>query len=144
MVGAPGSGKSTYAKTLAKKHNAVILSGDDIRFKLYGGSEVQPSWIEIWSRIEREIEENVGLPLIMDGTHCRANYREEVLTLLRSYGYTSINAVVFNTPLETCLLRNSKRKRVVPEHTVRHMHQSLERSLKVIHQEPFDSVTIIS
>ena len=144
LCGAPGSGKTTYANSLSKKHNAVILSGDDIRTELYGNSEVQPNWIEIWSQIENKIEENVGMPLIVDGTHCRKDYREEILVLLRSYGYEHIDAVVFHVPLETCLLRNAGRKRIVPEHTVRHMHQSLERSLRGIHQEQFDSITIIS
>ena len=30
MVGAPGSGKSTYAASLAECENAVIISGDQI------------------------------------------------------------------------------------------------------------------
>jgi predicted kinase len=144
LVGTPGAGKTTYAEELAKEHNAVVISGDDIRTELYGCSEFQPNWVEIWSCIEDKVAENVGVPLVMDGTHCRADYRAEVLTLLRSYGYSSIEAFVLNTPLDICLDRNSRRHRVVPEHTVRHMHKSLERSIYSIHNEPFDAVTVIS
>jgi predicted kinase len=144
LVGTPGAGKTTYAKELAKEHNAVVLSGDDIRTELYGDSQDYPSWVEIWSRIEDKVAENVGLPLIVDGTHCRKDYRAEVLTLLRSYGYTEIGAIILHTPLKVCLERNSQRKRVVPEHTVRHMFNSLEKSLNGFHKETFDHVTIIA
>jgi adenylate kinase family enzyme len=33
LVGAPGSGKSTYAAKLAEIEDAVIISGDDVRTK---------------------------------------------------------------------------------------------------------------
>jgi predicted kinase len=144
IAGAPGAGKSTYAEKLARDENATIISGDLLRTELYGDSEDYPSWSEIWSHIEDKVTENVGLPLIMDGTHCRKDYRAEVLTLLRSYGYTEVEAIILYTPLAICLERNSQRKRVVPEHTVRHMFDSLEKSLSGLHKETFDHVTIIA
>ena len=45
MVGAPGSGKSTYAARIAKRENAVIISGDQIRAELYGDANIQGEWM---------------------------------------------------------------------------------------------------
>ena len=60
MVGAPGSGKSTYAAKLAKEHNAIIISGDDIRAELYGSADIQGNWGEIWERIDELVSDAGG------------------------------------------------------------------------------------
>lgn len=137
MVGAPGSGKSTYAAKLADIENAVVISGDDIRAELYGSPIVQGNWSEIWDRIEELVFESCGMPVILDGTHCRPDYRAEAITLLRSYGYNEIEAVVMETSLPKCLERNSQRQRQVPEHVIKQMHSDLTQSLKTIQSEPF-------
>lgn len=35
MVGLPASGKSTYAREIAKENNAIVLSSDAIRWELF-------------------------------------------------------------------------------------------------------------
>ena len=140
MVGAPGSGKSTYAKSLKDSEGAVVISGDDIRAELYGDANIQGEWNEIQNRIVDLIEENVGKPIVLDGTHYRASYRKEAAALLRSYGYSEITAVVVNKPLETCLVQNACRSRNVPRHVIVNMHQKLQSSLRTIDQEGFEQV----
>ena len=138
MVGAPGSGKSTYAEKLAIKEKATIISGDDIRAELFGSASIQGSWGEIWERVEELVAESCSRPVILDGTHCRKDYRAEAVTLLRSYGYGYIQAVVLQTSLPLCLERNAQRKRKVPEHIIHQMHSDMEKSLKTISDEDFD------
>jgi predicted kinase len=143
MIGAPGSGKSTQAAKLAEIENAVVISGDDIRAELYGSADIQGNWAEIHDRIEEMVDQAGGKPVILDGTHYRASYRKEAVALLKSYGYSEIEAVVVNPTVETCLKRNASRARKVPEHVIRIMHQKLNASLKNIYSEPFDRFNFI-
>ena len=144
MVGAPGAGKSTYARKLAETENAVIISGDDVRKELFGSAERQGNWFAIWDRIVELVEENVGRNVILDGTYYRTDYREEALAMLRSYGYWGVNAVVLNPSLATCLARNFQRAdRNVPDYTVEEMYNQLQRSLKNIDTEDFDNILFV-
>jgi predicted kinase len=144
MVGAPGAGKTTHAKKLAEIENAYIISGDDVRAELYGSAEIQGNWFEIWDRIDELVSESCGMPVILDGTHYRKDYREEAITLLRSYGYDRVEAVVVNPTLATCLARNFQRSdRNVPDYVIKEMYTKLQTSLKYIDSEPFDRITYV-
>jgi predicted kinase len=143
LVGAPGSGKSTLAAELSKSENAVVISGDDVREELYGDASIQGQSSEISDRIDALVSESCGLPVILDGTHYLASYRREALALLRSYGYTEITAVVLNPSLATCLARNFKRKRNVPDYIVKGIHERLQSSLLTLDTEGFTSVEYV-
>ena len=144
MVGAPGSGKSTYAAKLAQTENAFIISGDDIRAELYGSAEIQGDWGEIWERIEEQVSESCGMSVILDGTHYRRDYRQEAITLLRSYGYNKVEAIVMDASLATCLARNlQRRERNVPDYIVSEMHEKLQRSLSGIFDEDFTRLNFV-
>jgi predicted kinase len=144
LIGAPGSGKSTYAAKLAAIENAVVISGDDIRSDLYGSSIIQGDWGEIWDRIDDMVSESCGMPIILDGTYCRPDYRDEAVTLLKSYGYEEIEAVVMETSLAKCLARNFKRReRNVPDYVIKEMHSQLQTSLKTLDHEPFDRINYV-
>ena len=141
MVGAPGAGKSTLATQLAENENAFVISGDEVRAELYGDAANQGNWEEINDRIEELVSEAVGVPVVLDGTHYLSSYRKEALTLLRSYGYDEVEAVVVNPPLEDCIFRNANRHRGVPRHVVLNMHEKLQKSLEFIGTEGFSHVT---
>ena len=143
LVGAPGAGKSTHAAKLAESENAIVISGDDVRQELYGSAEIQGNWGEIWGRIDELVSESCGMNVVMDGTHYKRSYREEAITLLRSYGYSSVEAVVMDASLATCLARNFKRERNVPDYIVKEMHSKLQSSLKGIYSEDFDSIHFV-
>jgi predicted kinase len=141
MVGAPGAGKSTYAAKLAETEDAIIISGDDVRKELYGSAEIQGNWFAIWDRIVELVEGYSDRNVILDGTHYREDYRAEAITMLRSYGYFNVEAVVINPSLATCLARNFQRAdRNVPDYVVKEMHEKLQKSLKGINNEDFDKV----
>ena len=143
IVGAPGSGKSTYAEKLAKTKNAVVISGDDIRAELYGSAEIQGNWVDIHDRIEALVAENCHRSVILDGTHYLREYREEAIALLRSYGYQNVEAIIMDASLATCLARNFKRSRSVPDYIVKATHEKLQRSLKKILEEKFDRISFV-
>lgn len=143
MVGAPGSGKSTYAAKIAKTEHAVVISGDDIRAELYGSADIQGNWDEIQACIDERVAEAaaLGRSVVLDGTHYRASYRKAALTLLKSYGYDKVEAVVVNPSLATCLARNFQRSRHVPDYVIKNMHEKLQSSLRGILNEDFTRVT---
>lgn len=141
MVGAPGAGKSTYAEILSRSYDAVIISGDDVREELFGSAEIQGNWFAIWDRIVELVEGYADRNLILDGTHYREDYRAEAITMLRSYGYSDVEAVVVNPSLATCLARNFQRAdRNVPDYVVKEMHEKLQKSLGKIDLEDFDKI----
>jgi predicted kinase len=137
MVGAPGSGKSTYAAKLAQTENAFIISGDDIRKELFGSAEVIGEWVEIHDRIEEEVASHCHQNIVLDCTHYRKEYREEAASLVRSYGFNEVEAVVMDASLATCLARNFQRTRNVPDYIIKSTHEKLQRSLKSIMAESF-------
>lgn len=143
MVGAPASGKSTHASRIAQKENAVIISGDDIRAELFGDSAYQGDWGSIWSRIDETVADAFPRTVILDGTHYRKDYRAETITLLRSYGYDRIEAVVVDAPLKRCLERNAQRSRQVPNYVIEKMHAELNDSLKDVTLEDFNIVHFV-
>jgi predicted kinase len=145
LVGAPGSGKSTYAGEIVLRENANIISGDSIREELYGDASIQGVWTDIHDKIEEYVAESAerGIPVILDGTHYLASYRAEAITLLRSYGYTNITAVVIEASLAKCLAQNFKRKRHVPDYVIKSIHEKLQVSLKHIDSEGFSHINYI-
>lgn len=141
MVGAPGAGKSTLAAQIQKDEGAVIVSGDEVRAELYGDASIQGKWTEIHDRIEELVSEACGNSVILDGTHYLSSYRKEALTMLKSYGYDEVEAVVVNPPLDECIFQNASRHRGVPRHVVINMHKKLQESLQFIDTEGFSQVT---
>jgi predicted kinase len=141
MCGIPGSGKTTLAKKLSKKQNACVISGDDISDELFGNDPGQKNWNDIWNRLVELVEENCHRNLIIDGVHASESHRAETLTLLKSYGYRSVELVVLDVALETALMQNSQRTRNVEEYVIRKMHQDLQRGSETVYSEGFSKVT---
>jgi predicted kinase len=139
LVGIPGAGKSTCAKQLSKEHHAVIVSGDDIRDELETSGIYEPCWSEIWNLVEGEVADaaDCGKNVIIDGTHVGASHRAETVTLLHSYGYFDVEAVILDVDIKTCIDRNSARTRKVADYVIAHMHKTLRESLPTIYSEPF-------
>jgi predicted kinase len=140
MIGAPGSGKSTAARKLAKEHNAVIVCGDKIRRELYGDAANQGNWVEIHDKIVEQLEENVNQTVILDGTHFNSSYRVGALLTLKTYGWSDIFAYVVNPPLDKCLIQNAVRSRNVPRYVVISMYEKLQASLPELPYEGFTDI----
>ncbi len=137
MIGAPASGKSTRARTLAESSGGVVISTDSIREELYGSEEVQGDWGAIKRTLTDRVKQNAGKPIILDATHYRSSYRREAISLLRSVGYDVIVGVIVDTPCEECLERNATRDRKVPEHVIENMWSVLKSQMSGIDKEGF-------
>ena len=143
MCGPQGGGKSTKAKEIAALENAVVISGDDIREELYGSAEIQGNWVEIHDRIEELVSESCGMSVILDGTYWKRSYRTEAISLLKSYGYDKIEAVVCFPSLSTCMARNWSRERNVPDYCLKMTYEGFQRESKGILSEEFDRITFV-
>ena len=137
MVGPPGAGKSTYARRLAKETGATIIEGDSLR------EETSPLWTALEDAIEEEIQEILPEPLILDGPHCDRSERRQAVHLLQSYGYEVI-AVVLETPLKECILRNATRSKSVPRHEITRWENRLSQELSTMPTEPFKEIITVS
>lgn len=124
-VGIPGSGKSTWVKEyISKNPNTVAVSRDDFRFMLRNTPLTEPKIEDmITELVNITIEKSLmrGCDVIVDQTSCKQKYINSFIDLFK---YKSdIEFRVFDTPLETCILRDSKRERKVGESVIRKMYK---------------------
>jgi predicted kinase len=117
MMGAPGSGKSTFAHNLMKQNDFTYVNYDTIRKELYGDESIQGSWKEISKVVDELISKSKG-NIIVDGCHHTSQYRKEICKKLKENGYNHIVGVFVNSSLENCLKQNSSRSRQVPEDVI--------------------------
>lgn len=143
LCGPQGGGKSTKAKEIAALGNAVIIDGDEIKKELYGSTDIQGNWVEINDRIEELLSESCGMSVILDGTYHKRSYREEALTLLKSYGYERVELIVCCPSLATCMARNWYRSRNVPDYALKMTYENFQKESKDIMSEAFDRVTFV-
>lgn len=126
MMGAPGSGKSTFALKLTEQGAFTYVNYDSIRRELWGDESVQGSWKEISKVVDKQISECQG-NIIVDGCHHTNSYRKEICHKLRERGYTNILGVFVNSSLEICLKQNSHRSRQVPEDIIERIWEKLNK-----------------
>lgn len=130
-IGAPGSGKSTYAKELQKTHfqdgfPVVILNADELR-GYYGKDETDQSVsAQAFEFIRHALNMLLkqGFHVLIDVTSKDMRARAEFLAIARKYKVSTM-ALVFNTPLEICQARNAARSRVVPPDVVERIYNQI-------------------
>ena len=125
MIGLPGSGKSTYAKTL----DGVVLSSDEIR------KDIGNPWNEMFRRTIELLKS--GENVIYDATNLFRKKRRAVITEAKRYGKTK--AVVMLTPLNECLERNSRRVEKVPTEVI----WKFEKNFEYPAPYEFDEVEVV-
>lgn len=128
LVGLPGSGKSTWADAQKK----TVLSSDALRLLLSGDEKNQAIHARVFATMRFLLRQRLDLGArvtILDATHLARKWRKPWLKLAAPYGAT-VEAVYFETPLETCLRRNRQRARVVPEAAIREMAAKLQAPSK--------------
>lgn len=127
MVGLPASGKSTYAKKLAKKYNANIHSSDEIREELSGDVNNQNINELVFKTLHNRIKEDLknGKSCIYDATNISYKRRMAFLDELNRipcYKFCYLMA----TPYEECLKNNGNRDRKVPEEVIERMYRNFD------------------
>ena len=108
LVGFPGAGKSTFASELVKK-NYHVWSTDSIReeFDMHDPEQITTVLGIIQERIKMSSE--CGANIVYDSTNLYKKRRIEILNLPYLFNYKKI-CVIFDTPLDICMERNSHRQ----------------------------------
>lgn len=151
LIGLPGSGKSTIARTLVQTDpQRRIISTDAIRAQLFGAASIQGDWLLVWREVERQLRETVQLiqssvisEAIYDATNVVRKQRRQALALARNCGFTHVTGIWLNTPLWLCVDRNQKRDRQVPKDIIYRMNRRLCGAPPSF-QEDFDALIEIS
>lgn len=124
LIGAPGSGKSTYAEEHLQGY--VRVSADDIRARL-GDVSDQTRNKEVWDLVRAELAACIKTRVIcyLDATGANPYERREMVRFLHNAGAWNVNAIWIDTPKDVCLANNAARDRKVPEHVIERMHDAL-------------------
>lgn len=128
LVGAPGSGKSTWAK----QQDGIWISRDNVRFSmLKEGDHYFDHEDEVFSTFCDEIRKALlnteNKDVYADASHLNWKSRRKLLDNIPLDG-VEVGAVVFKTPLNICFERNDTRTghANVPHSVIRRMYYSFQ------------------
>ena len=142
LVGAAGSGKSTFAA----RHFAPdeVLSSDGYRKAVSGDATDQGATRPAFARLHRDVERRLvaGRTVVVDATSVQLRARRELLRIARASGRQAI-AIVLDLPAGVVLARNAGRRAgIVPEAAVRRHLADLRATMRpgVLEAEGFTAV----
>ena len=127
LIGIPGSGKTTWAdEFLSKNPDWMKVGRDDFRFMLRNQAFLD-------FKAENMITDMVvqtarkalltGYNVIIDNTNCRLSYINKMVEALGDLA--DIDYRYYDTPLDTCVERDSKREKKFGETVIKKMHKDL-------------------
>ena len=145
LVGLPASGKSTFSEGLEKLGVVKTFSSDAVREEKFGDASIQEKNGKGAKYIFGIMDERVKKALyddydvVYDATSLTRKTRMALLEKMKGY-YDTTTAVFFDTLLDECLERNSRRDRVVPVDVILKMNKNLEEPS---YDEGFDRILIV-
>jgi len=150
MGGLPASGKSTLARRLVAafsgdekgtERRAIHLEYDAFEDSIAAQKSEQQS-PEAWNQARRatvtQLEDHLRnqfassndkdppLLILMDDNFHLRGMRKQIHRLLLNFKPVNFGVIWMQTPLETCLDRNRRRARQIPEHVLQKMNENLE------------------
>lgn len=147
LVGAPGSGKSTWADNFMIGKSDVDLWSTDRARGLFGKDENDQSVSsKAFNYVESRVNESlkIGRNVIVDATSMYPKARKRWIEVAKKFGAKPI-AIVLDASKELLMERNKTRGeaggRVVPENVIDMM---LGKYVTPTHEEGFDEITVIS
>lgn len=123
-IGAPGSGKSTWAQGRPERFDS---NRDRIRLQLTGKVD-DHSHEDLVTRIQREelrAAADIGRDVIVSDTNLNQAFRKELIEFLEKLGYEAVLRL-FRVPLAELHHRNAAREKPVPGHVIDRMFVELE------------------
>jgi protein phosphatase len=142
LCGPAGCGKSTFAskhflstQVVSSDHCRALVSDDPTNQAVSGHAFELMHFI-----IEKRLY--LGRLTVADATNLKREDRKPLIKIARRYRFNAA-AIVFNIPLEVCLVRNRARDRRVPEEALRAQYDLLRKTLQTINREGFNYVYVL-
>ena len=143
LVGASGSGKSTFAHRHFKA--TEVVSSDQCRALVSDDENDQSVSATAFALLHDIIDKRlqVGRLTVVDATSAKREDRKSLLELARKWDVLT-TAIVFDLPVEVCFERNQQRSdRTTPEHAIKRQHKAIRRSTRGLRKERFNRVHVI-
>jgi protein phosphatase len=144
LVGATGSGKSTFA---ARHFLATEVVSSDFCRGLVADDENDQKATEAAFEVLYLIAAkrlDAGRLTVVDATNVQPESRRGLIELAKAHDALAV-AVVIDLPEQECAARNSSRpERQFGRHVLRNQREQLRRSLKAIRREGFHRVFVLS
>ncbi|MET8420122.1 polynucleotide kinase-phosphatase [Streptomyces sp. NPDC005134] len=144
LVGASGSGKSTFARRHFKP--TEIISSDFCRGLVADDENDQSASGDAFDVLHYIAGKRLaaGRLTVVDATNVQAESRKQLVQLARSHDVLPI-AIVLDLPEEVCQARNAARpdRFGMPRHVVQRHRRELRRSLRGLEREGFRKVHIL-
>ena len=140
LIGASGSGKSTFAKKHFDKYE--VVSSDECRGIVSNDENDQNATKDAFELLHYIIGKRLknGLLTVVDATNVQSSARKQLIQLAREY-HTLPVAIALDIPQEVCETRNSQRDdRNFGNYVIRQQKQQLKRSLKGLKREGFRKI----
>lgn len=144
LVGASGSGKSTFARKHFKP--TEIISSDFCRGLVADDENDQSASRDAFDVLHYIAGKRLaaGRLTVVDATSVQPESRRQLVQLAREHDVLPI-AVVLDLPEEVCLARNAERpdRAGMPRHVIQRHRRELRRSLRGLEREGFRKVHIL-
>ncbi|MFF0401671.1 polynucleotide kinase-phosphatase [Streptomyces sp. NPDC005248] len=144
LVGASGSGKSTFAHRHFKP--TEIISSDFCRGLVADDENDQSASGDAFDLLHYIAGKRLaaGRLTVVDATNVQAESRKQLVQLARSHDVLPI-AIVLDLPEEVCQARNAARpdRAGMPRHVVQRHRRELRRSLRGLEREGFRKVHVL-
>ncbi|MEU0393616.1 polynucleotide kinase-phosphatase [Streptomyces sp. NPDC006208] len=144
LVGASGSGKSTFARKHFK--STEVISSDFCRGLVADDENDQSASGDAFDVLHYIAGKRLaaGRLTVVDATNVQSESRRQLIQLARQHDVLPI-AIVLDVPEEVCLARNAARpdRADMPRHVVQRHRRELRRSLRGLEREGFRKVHIL-
>ncbi|SDX77811.1 polynucleotide kinase-phosphatase [Amycolatopsis xylanica] len=143
LVGASGSGKSTFARTHFKP--TQVLSSDTFRGLVSDDENDQSATGDAFDALHYVAAKRLaaGRVTVIDATNVQKPSRASLVKLAKEHDVLP-TAIVLDLPERVCLARNEERAdRAFGEHVIRRQRNDLRRSLKFLQKEGFRRVHVL-
>ncbi|GAB3660245.1 polynucleotide kinase-phosphatase [Echinicola sediminis] len=143
LIGASGSGKSTFARKHFGKHE--VVSSDECRGIVSNDENNLAATNDAFDLLHYIIGKRLknGYLTVVDSTNVQQEARKGLIQLAREY-HTLPVAIVLDMPQRVCEDRNEERPdRDFGNHVIRQQKQQLKRSIKGLKREGFRQIYIL-
>ena len=142
LVGASGSGKSTWARARYRAHE--VVSSDDLRGVVGSGPNDLDASQDAFRLLDLIVAGRVrrGLATVVDTVGLDAGRRRGYLDLARAHDLPAV-VVAFDTPPALCRDRNARRDRPVPARALAAQLRGFREALAAVDAEGWHRVVVV-